>query len=427
MSVKVEKLEHNMVRLTVEVPAEQLAAAEDRAYNRQKGKIALPGFRKGKAPRSLIEKMYGPDIFIEDAVNDVLPDAYEAAVKESGLTVVSHPELDYVQVEHGKDLIVNATVAVKPEVTLGEYKGLSVELEGKADVTDEDILAVIDKEREKNSYVEDITDRPVQEGDTVNLDYAGSVDGVPFDGGTAEGQDLVIGSHSFIPGFEEQMIGMAVDEEKDLNVTFPEEYHAKELAGKAAVFHVKVNSIGLKVLPELDDEFASDVSEFGTLEEYKASVRKELEESKAKDLKREKEDKLLEAAVKNAVMDIPEVMIQEEAESQVREFGQRLESQGLKLEQYLQYTGMTMPQIVEQYKENAQKRIAGRLVLEAIAKAEGLEATEEDVQAEYQRLADSYSMDLETVKGYFAEESVASLKEDLATQKALDLLYENAK
>ena len=427
MSVSVEKMEHNLAKLTIEIPAEEVEAAEERAYKKNRNKINIPGFRKGKAPRKMIEHMYGADVFMEDAVNDLLPDAYEAACKESGLEIVSRPEIDYKQVEHGKAIIVDAVVAVKPEVKLGEYKGLHVDV-AEAEVTEEDIEAELKKQQEQNSTENDVEDRPLKEGDTAHLDYAGTVDGVAFEGGTAEGQELVIGSHSFIDGFEDQMIGMNIGEEKDLNVTFPEEYHAKELAGKPAVFHVKLNGISEKILPELDDEFASEVSEFETLEEYKADLKAKLLKDKEKTVKAEKENKLLEKAVENAEMDIPDVMINDQAEDMVRDFGQRLQMQGLKLEQYLQYTGMTMPQMIESNKEAAKKRIQGRLVLEAIAKAENLEATEEDLEAEFGRLSEEYKMEVDKVKEYFGnDDSIASMKEDLATQKALDLLLAEAK
>ena len=427
MSVSIERMEHNLAKLTIEIPAEEVAAAEERAYQKNRNKINIPGFRKGKAPRKMIEHMYGADVFMEDAINDLLPDAYEAACKESGLEIMSRPEIDYKQVEHGKPIVVDAVVAVKPEVKLGEFKGLHVDV-AEAEVSEEDIEAELKKQQEQNSTENDVEGRPLQEGDTAHLDYAGTVDGVAFEGGTAEGQELVIGSHSFIDGFEDQMIGMNIGEEKDLNVTFPEEYHAKELAGKPAVFHVKLNAISEKILPELDDEFASEVSEFETLEEYKADLKAKLLKDKEKTVKAEKENKLLEKAVENAEMDITDVMINDQAEDMVRDFGQRLQMQGLKLEQYLQYTGMTMPQMIESNKEAAKKRIQGRLVLEAIAKAENLEATEEDLEAEFKRLSEEYNMEVDKVKEYFgSDDSIKSVKEDLATQKALDLLLAEAK
>ena len=426
MSVSVEKLEKNMVKLTIEVAAEKVAEAEAKAYRKAKGKIVLPGFRKGKAPRNLIEKMYGPDVFMEDAVNEVLPYAYEDACKESGLEIVSRPVLDYIQVEHGKALIFTATVAVKPEVTLGEYKGLEVESE-EVSVTEEEILAELAKEQEKNSVTKEVEDRPVADGDIVKLDFAGSVDGEAFEGGTATDYELTIGSHSFIDTFEEQMIGMSIGEEKDIHVTFPAEYHAENLAGKPAVFKVKVNAITEKVLPELDDEFAAEVSEFETLEAYKESISASLLEKKEKEAKSKKEDALLEKAVAGATMEIPDAMVESQAETMVQDFGQRLQQQGLTLEMYTKYTGQTVQQLVEQSKEQATKRIQGSLVLEAIAAAEQLDATEEEVDAELQQMADAYGMELDKVKSFYDEDSIAEMKKSIATKKALDFLYNNAK
>ncbi len=426
MSVSVEKMEHNLAKLTIEIPAEEVAAAEERAYQKNRSKINIPGFRKGKAPKKMIEHMYGADVFMEDAVNDLLPDAYEAACKESGLEIVSRPEIDYKQVEHGKSIVVDAVVAVKPEVKLGEYKGLSVDV-APAEVTDEDLEAELKKAQDQNAVESDVEGRALKEGDTAHLDYAGTVDGVAFDGGTAENQTLVIGSHSFIDGFEDQMVGMNIGEEKDLNVTFPENYGEKSLAGKAAVFHVKLNGISEKILPELDDEFASEVSEFETLEEYKADVKAKLLEKKQEEAKTAKENALAEKAVENAEMDIPEMMIESQAEDMVRDFGQRLQMQGMQLEQYMKFTGMTMPQLVEQYKATAKKRIETRLVLEAIANAESLEATEEDLDAEYKKMAEQYGMEIDQIKQYMGEEDAKTMKLDLAVQKALDLLLAEAK
>ena len=426
MSVSVEKMEHNLAKLTIEIPAEEVAAAEERAYQKNRSKINIPGFRKGKAPKKMIEHMYGADVFMEDAVNELLPDAYEAACSESGLEIVSRPEIDYKQVEHGKAIVVDAVVAVKPEVKLGEYKGLSVDV-APAEVTDEDLEAELKKAQDQNAVESDVEGRALKEGDTAHLDYAGTVDGVAFDGGTAENQTLVIGSHSFIDGFEDQMIGMNIGEEKDLNVTFPENYGEKSLAGKAAVFHVKLNGISEKILPELDDEFASEVSEFETLEEYKADVKAKLLEKKQEEAKTAKENALAEKAVENAEMDIPEMMIESQAEDMVRDFGQRLQMQGMQLEQYMKFTGMTMPQLVEQYKATAKKRIQTRLVLEAIANAESLEATEEDLDAEYKKMAEQYGMEIDQIKQYMGEEDAKTMKLDLAVQKALDLLLAEAK
>ena len=426
MSVSVEKMEHNLAKLTIEIPAEEVAAAEERAYQKNRSKINIPGFRKGKAPKKMIEHMYGADVFMEDAVNELLPDAYEAACSESGLEIVSRPEIDYKQVEHGKAIVVDAVVAVKPEVKLGEYKGLSVDV-APAEVTDEDLEAELKKAQDQNAVESDVEGRALKEGDTAHLDYAGTVDGVAFNGGTAENQTLVIGSHSFIDGFEDQMIGMNIGEEKDLNVTFPENYGEKSLAGKAAVFHVKLNGISEKILPELDDEFASEVSEFETLEEYKADVKAKLLEKKQEEAKTAKENALAEKAVANAEMDIPDMMIESQAEDMVRDFGQRLQMQGMQLEQYMKFTGMTMPQLVEQYKATAKKRIQTRLVLEAIANAESLEATEEDLDAEYKKMAEQYGMEIDQIKQYMGEEDAKTMKLDLAVQKALDLLLAEAK
>lgn len=426
MSVTVEKLEKNMAKLTIQVPAEEVAKAEQRAYNKSKSQITVPGFRKGKAPRQMIERIYGADIFMEDAVNDLLPEAYEAAVKESGLEIVSRPQIDYEQAEHGKDLIVTAMVATKPEVTLGKYKGLKVE-RTKVEVSEDEINGRLSQEQEKNAVLKDVDDRPVQDGDTIRLNYAGSVDGVAFPGGTAEDQQLVIGSGQFIPGFEEQMVGVKIEEEKDITVTFPEEYHAKDLAGKEAVFHVKVLSISVKELPELNDEFASEVSEFDTLEAFKEDIKAKLLARKEEEAKADLENKVLEKAVEGATMEIPDAMIASQAEDMVNEFGERLQMQGLKLEQYLRYTGMSMSQIVDQYKDQAKKRIEGRLVLEAIVEAEKIEITEEDRAKGIQELADRYGMEVDKVKDFFDEESMKNYDKDLATQKALDLIVSASK
>ncbi|MBP5154002.1 MAG: trigger factor [Lachnospiraceae bacterium] len=426
MSVSVELLEKSMAKLTIEVPVEEVAAAEQRAYLKNRDKIAIPGFRKGKAPRSIIAQLYGPDVFMEDAVNDLLPDAYEKACKESGLEITSRPEIAFEQVEHGKPLIVTATVAVRPEVTLGQYRGLEVPAE-TVEVSDDEIMAEIAKEQEKNATLDEVEGRPVEEGDTVNLDYAGTVDGVAFAGGIAEEQELVIGSHSFIEGFEEQMIGMEIGEEKDLNVTFPEKYHAEELAGKPAVFHVKVNSISRKNLPEIDDEFASEVSEFDTLEAYKASVRENLLKKKEDAARARREDALLQKAVENAQMEIAEPMIEAEAENMLNGFEERLQMQGLQLDQYMKFTGQTKKQLIDQYKEPAGKQVAGRLVLEAIAKAEGFLISEEEMTAKFEEMSKQYDMEVDKIKSFMDEDSLENLKKDMLAQKALNLLVSEAK
>ena len=403
MSVNVETLEKNLVKLTVEVPVEDVEKSIEKVYQKEKNKIQLPGFRKGKAPRKMIEKMYGADVFLEEAVNELVPGAYEEACKEVEKDIVSQPQIEYTQVEPGKSVIFVATVAVKPEVTLGEYKGLEVASE-PVEVTEDEILAELKKEQDKNSTTITVEDRPVADGDVIELDFEGFIDGVAFEGGKAENFPLTIGSGSFIPGFEEQLIGTALGEEKEVNVNFPEEYHAKELAGKPAVFKCKVNSIKTKELPELDDEFASEVSDFETLEEYKADIRAKLTEQKEKAAKTAKEDALVEKAVEGATMDIPDLMIESQARSMVQDFAQRLQQQGLSMDQYMQYTGSTVEKMIEESKEQAKKRIESRLVLEAVAAAEDLTASEEDVEKEIEDLAKSYGMEVDQIKPYVTED-----------------------
>ena len=426
MSVNVETLEKNLVKLTVEVPVEDVEKSIEKVYQKEKNKIQLPGFRKGKAPRKMIEKMYGADVFLVEAVNELVPGAYEEACKEVEKDIVSQPQIEYTQVEPGKSVIFVATVAVKPEVTLGEYKGLEVASE-PVEVTEDEILAELKKEQDKNSTTITVEDRPVADGDVIELDFEGFIDGVAFEGGKAENFPLTIGSGSFIPGFEEQLIGTALGEEKEVNVNFPEEYHAKELAGKPAVFKCKVNSIKTKELPELDDEFASEVSDFETLEEYKADIRAKLTEQKEKAAKTAKEDALVEKAVEGATMDIPDLMIESQARSMVQDFAQRLQQQGLSMDQYMQYTGSTVEKMIEESKEQAKKRIESRLVLEAVAAAEGLTASEEDVEKEIEDLAKSYGMEVDQIKPYVTEDQKEQMRENIAVQKALDLMYEQSK
>ncbi|WP_434309552.1 trigger factor [Hominifimenecus sp. rT4P-3] len=426
MSVKVENLEKNLAKLTVEVPVEKLEAAIEQVYRKARNQITLPGFRKGKAPRKMIEKYYGADVFLEDAVNELVPAAYEDACKESGLEIVSHPEIAYEQIEPAKPVIFTATVATRPEVTLGEYKGLEVE-EKAVEVTEEEVLAELTKEQEKNATMKTVDDRAVEDGDIIELAFEGFVDGVPFEGGKSENYPLTIGSHSFIPGFEEQLIGAVIGEEKDVNVTFPEEYHAKELAGKPAVFKCTVHSIKVKELPALDDEFASEVSDFESLDEYKEDVKKKLTENKEKEAKIAKEDALVDKIIENSQMEIPELMVTSQARNMVGEFGQRLQAQGLNLQQYMQYSGQTEEQMVEQMKDQAKKRIQTRLVLEAIVAAENLSASEEDVEEEIKKMADAYGMDVDQVKTYMDDEQKEQMKENIAVQKAIDLVYGAAK
>ena len=426
MSLKVENLEHNMAKLTIEVSAEEFEQAMDSAYKKNKNKINVPGFRKGKAPRMMIEKMYGAGIFYEDAANEIIPEAYDKEVKESGLEIVSRPEIDVEQIEKGKPFIFTAEVALKPEVTLGEYKGMEVP---KADleVTEEEIQKAIDKERENNSRTIDVDDRPVQNGDMVKLDFDGSVDGVPFDGGKAENYDLTIGSGSFIPGFEDQLIGAEIGKEVDVKVTFPEDYQATELAGKEAVFKCKVNAIKVKELPEADDDFAQDVSEFDTMAEYKEDVKKQLTEKKETEAKNAKEAAALDKAVENAQVDIPDAMVDNQVRNMAEDFGRRLQAQGLSLEQYMQFTGMKAQEFLDQMRPEALKRIKNSLVLEAIAAKEKFEILEEHVDAELDKMADMYKMEKDKVKELLGNTGLEQIKSDLSIQKAVDLLRDTAK
>lgn len=397
MSVQVENLEKNMAKLTIEVSAEELEKAIQGAYLKQKSKINMPGFRKGKAPRAMVEKMYGVGIFYEDAANALIPEAYSKAVDESGLDIVSQPSIDVVQLESGKPFVFTAEVAVKPEVTLGEYKGLEVP-KAELEVSEEDIAAELKKEQEANSRIVDVDDRAVENGDTVKLDFEGFVDGEAFAGGKGDDYPLVIGSNSFIPGFEEQLIGAKIGELVEVNVTFPEEYQAEELAGKPAVFKCKVNKIEMKELPELDDDFAKDVSEFDTLEEYKADIKENLTKKKAEDAKRAKEDAAVEKAVENAQMEIPEPMLENQVNQMIDDFARRMQSQGLSMEQYVQITGSTPDMMREQMKPQAMQRIQSRLVLEKIAEAENIQIADERLDEEIAKMAEMYKMEADKLK-----------------------------
>ena len=426
MSVKVETLEKNMAKLVIEVPAEELEKALQAAYNKNKSKISIPGFRKGKVPRQMVEKMYGPGFFYEDAANMLIPVEYEKAAAESGLEIVSRPVIDIEQIEKGKAFIFTAEVAVKPEVTLGEYKGLEV-AKANVEVSEEEVAAELEKEREKNARTISVEDRAVENGDMIMLDFEGFVNGVAFDGGKGENYPLTIGSNAFIPGFEEQLVGAKIGEDVEVNVTFPEEYQAPELAGCAATFKCKVNEIKVKELPELDDDFAQDVSKFDTLEEYKEDVKAKLAANKADAAKRAKEDAVIEKIIENAQMDIPEAMIDTQARQLVDEFAQRIQSQGLSFEQYLQFTGMNLDTALEQMKPNAVKRIQSRLVLEAVVKAENLEVSEEDVKAEIAKMAETYKMDAEKLAEIMSEEEKKQIQMDMAIEKAVELVTEAAK
>ena len=425
MSLQVEKLEKNMAKLTIEVSAEELEKALQGAYMKQKGKFNVPGFRKGKVSRQVIERMYGPEIFYDDAANALLPEAYSKAYDECGLDIVSQPTIDIVQIEKGKPFIFTAEVALKPEVTLGEYKGLTVE-KVSVEVTDEDVNAKLEEEQKKNARTVVVEDRAVQDGDEVVLDFEGFVDGVAFEGGKGENYPLTIGSGAFIPGFEEQLVGVEAEKEVEVNVTFPEEYHSADLAGKAATFKCTVHEIKVKELPELDDEFAAEVSEFDTLDEYKASSKEKLVEQKTAEAKTKKEDAVVEKAVANATMEIPEAMITTQANQMVQEFAQRIQQQGLSMEQYFQFTGLTAEQMMEEVKPQAVKRIETRLVLEAVAKAENIEITEEKFEEELAKMAEMYKMEVEKLKEFMGESEKAQMKEDMAVQEAVTLLAESA-
>lgn len=426
MSLKVENLEHNMVKLTIEVSAEEFEKAMQGAYLKNKNKINIPGFRKGKAPRAMIEKMYGAGIFYEDAANAVIPTAYDREVADCDLELVSQPKIDIVQIEKGKEFIFTAEVAVKPEVTLGEYKGVEVP-RMDVEVTEEEIQAEVDKERENNSRTIDVDDRAVQQGDLIKLDFDGSVDGVPFAGGKAENYDLTIGSGSFIPGFEDQLVGAEIGKELDVTVTFPEDYHAAELAGKEAVFKCRVNEIKVKELPDADDDFAQDVSDFDTLAEYKEDIKKKLTEKKEKDAKSAKEAAAVARAVENAQMDVPEAMIDNQVRQMADDFARRIQSQGLTVEQYFQFTGMTAEKLLEQMRPEAEKRIKNTLTLEAIAAQENFEISEEKVEEELQKMAEMYKMEIEKIKEMMGEAGLEQIKNDLKIQAAVDMLRENAK
>lgn len=426
MSLQVEKLEKNMAKLTIEVSAEELEKALESAYQKNKNKMSIPGFRKGKVPRKMIEQMYGPAVFYEDAANELIPDAYEKALGECEEEVVSSPTIDVVQIEKGKPFIFTAEVALKPEVTLGKYKGVKVE-KAEVEVTEEEIDAQIEKERENSARTITVTDRPVKDGDITTLDFEGFVDGVPFEGGKGGDYPLTIGSGSFIPGFEEQLIGVEIGKETEVNVTFPEDYHSADLAGKAAVFKCTVKEIKEKELPDLDDEFASEVSTFDTLAEYREDVKKTLTQQKADAAKSAKEEAVIEAVVEDAKMEIPDAMLETEQRQMVDEFAQRMQMQGLTMEQYMQFTGTNPQMLLEQAKPQALKRIQSRLVLEAVAKEENLAADDAEFEAEIKDMADKYQMETDKIKDMLGERGRKQVLEDLAIRKAVEFLVENAK
>lgn len=426
MSVQVEKLEKNMAKLTVEVSAEDFKAAIKKAFNKNKNRFAIPGFRKGKAPQAMIEKMYGEGVFYEDAADEAINASYAEAMKESGLDIVSRPEITIEKIGKDEPFVYSALVAVKPEVTLGQYKGVEVE-KADASVSAEDVEAELKKVQEQNARLLTVEDRGVEDGDQTVIDFEGFVDGKGFEGGKAEDYPLTIGSHSFIDTFEEQLIGKKIGEECEVNVTFPTEYHAADLAGKPATFKVTVKEIKVKELPELNDEFASEVSEFDTLDEYKKDVEKKLAEKKEIEANSKNEDAVVAKVVENATMEIPDKMIDAQAENMVQDMARRMQSQGLSLDMYLKYTGMTVEQMKEQARPDAEKRIRTRLVLEAVAKAENIQISDEKVDEEVAKMAEAYKMEVEKLKSYMSESDVKQMKEDLAVQQAVDLLVAEAK
>lgn len=424
MSVQVEMLEKNMAKLTIDVPADEFEKAITRAYNKNKGQISIPGFRKGKVPQVLVEKMYGPAIFYEEAANYVMPEAYEKAAEESKLDIVSRPAIDVTQMEKGKDFIFTAEVAVKPEVTLGEYKGIEVE-KTQIEVTDEEVDEEIKKTQEQNSR-EITVDRPAENGDTVVIDYAGTIDGNAFDGGSDKGHSLVLGSNTFIPGFEDQLIGATADSDVEVHVTFPEDYHAKDLAGKEAVFACHVHEVKTKEYPEIDDEFAQDVSEFDTLAEYKEDVKKHITERKENQAKTEKQQKVMDKVIENATMDIPDAMVDTQAANMVEEYAQRLSYQGLSMDQYFKFTGMNAETLKEQLKPQALKNIQSRLVLEAVIAAENIEVSDEEFDKEIEKMASMYQMEVDKVKELLGDAEKENIKNDLAAQKAVEFVTDAA-
>ena len=426
MSLQVEKMEKNMAKLTIEVAAEDLEKAMQNAYQKAKGRISIPGFRKGKAPRKMIEQMYGKGVFLEDAVNALIPEHYSKALAECELEIVSQPTIDITQAEPGKAFIFTAEVATKPEVTLGDYKGVEVP-KTEITVTDEDVEAELKKEQEKNSRTISVEDRAAQLNDIVTIDFEGSVDGVPFDGGQATEYPLTLGSNTFIPGFEEQLVGAKVGDDVDVKVTFPEEYQAKELAGKEAIFKCAVKKIEAKELPELDDDFAKDVSEFDTLAEYKEHVKTNLEDKKADEAKRAKEDAAVDKAIENAQMDIPEAMLMTQCRQMLDDFSRRMQSQGLSMDQYFQFTGMTAEKMMEDMKPQALKRIQTRLVLEKVAEVENIQPTEEEVNEEISKMAEAYKMEADKLKELLGERELEQMKKDMAVQKAVTVIADAAK
>ena len=426
MSLQVEKLEKNMAKLTIEVPAEEFDAAIKNAYNKNKNKFSIPGFRKGKAPLAMLEKMYGAGIFYEDAANEVIDASYPKAAEESKEEIVSTPEIKVTQIEKGKAFIYEATVALKPEVTLGEYKGVEVK-KAEAVVTDEDVENELTAARKKNGRLIDVEDGAIEDGDNTIIDFTGYIDDKTFDGGAGTDYPMVIGSHSFIEGFEDQLIGKKKGETCDVNVTFPAEYHADELAGKPAKFVVTIKEVKRNELPELNDEFASEVSDFDTLDEYKADIRKKLQEKKEQDAKVENENNVIEKVVENAQMELPQPMVDTQAREMVENYARRLQSQGLNINDYMKYTGMTPEKLMEQMRPEAEKRIKTRLVLEKVVEVENVEVSDEKLDEQINEIAASYKLEGAKLKEMMGEREKEQIREDLKVQAAIDLLVEQAK
>lgn len=426
MSLQVEKLENNTAKLTIEVPAEEFDKAIQAAYQKNKNKFNVPGFRKGKVPYAMVEKMYGAGVFYEEAANELIPDAYANAAAESELEIVARPEINVTQIEKGKSFIFEAEVTLKPEIKLGKYKGVKVEAMDTT-VTDEDVAAELDKVKEQNARLVAADDKAVEDGDQTTIDFEGFVDGVAFEGGKGEDYPLTIGSHSFIDTFEEQLIGKKVGEEVEVNVTFPEQYQAKELAGKPAMFKVTIKEIKVKEYPELDDDFAQDVSEFDTLDEYKADIKKNLEEKKAQEAEADKESKVIEAIVNDSEMDIPEKMIEAQCQQMVEEFAQNIAMQGISFDQYMQFTGTTVDQLTEQVKPQAEARVQSSLVLEAIVKAEKIEASDEEFDEEIKRMAERYQMEADKVNELLSDDDKKNIRAGICARKAAKLVVEKAK
>ncbi len=425
MSYEVENLEHSMAKITIEVSADVFEAAVVKAYNKNKNRISLPGFRKGKAPRKLIEKQYGSNIFYEDAAEIAVPEAYREAAKECGLDIVSRPEIDIVEIESGKPFIFTATVAVKPEAKLGQYKGIEVDKQ-EVKILAADVNAEIDRVREQNSRIMTVDDREIEMNDIAVIDYEGFLDGVPFEGGKGEDYSLTIGSHTFIDTFEDQLIGKKPGDEVDVNVTFPEEYHSEELKGKPVTFKVVIKEVKVKELPEADDEFASEVSEFETMKEYKASVKKMLTDRRKAQVNAEKENQALEKVMELAEVEMPGPMVEEQVSQMINEFASRLGQQGLSIDQYMQMTGMQPQMLMDQMRPEAEKRIKSRLVLEAVAKAENITATEEDIDEQLKKMAEMYHMDVEKLKESMGEEDKKQVAEDVMVEKAAEFLVKES-